>query len=494
MNFFTKKKAAVLCAAVTAAVLFARGRNKKDLYTPNLGFLSALQRDSQMVKLGAKAAGRYGVYRAKKKFSSEKRQLVLDEKFQMQTAADVTKELGHMKGAMMKIGQVASYLDTGLPDHVRTTLASLQSDSPPMSGALAAQQIEKSFGQTPDKLFHTWDETPIAAASIGQVHKAVTHEGDAVAVKIQYPGIKEVIASDLTKADWLFKAISVMFPGLDPDPIVVEIRSRLSEELDYVLEAKNQDDFHSYFDGHPYINVPKVHHNYCTQTVLTSDLVVGYTFDEVCQWSQDERNLLSETLYRFSFGSIYQLASFNGDPHPGNYIFHKGGKVTFLDFGLVKKFNASETQLFEDLIQKMVLHPDKKVFRKLVEDASILAPDAPFSDELVEEYFRFYYEYVLQDAVTVIDETYAERGVAHLFDMKGPYGELMKNLNVPPALVVVQRITLGLMGIFAKLNATANWQQISRELWPFVENGPSTPMGEKIAAWRTSIGQEPVGV
>jgi predicted unusual protein kinase regulating ubiquinone biosynthesis (AarF/ABC1/UbiB family) len=440
-------------------------------------------RNARLARLAARGGGRYALHRARRTFASAERREALDTSFQLRTAEDVTRELGNMKGAMMKIGQMASYLDTGLPDPVRQTLASLQSDAPPMTPELAAAQIEAGLGLAPEDLFLEWDPVPIAAASIGQVHRAITVEGDAVAVKIQYPGVAEAVAADLGNADWIFGGLATMFPGVEPGPIVDEIKARLNEELDYRMEAANQRRIGRHFDGHPYIHVPAVFDRYCTDRILTTGLATGSRFDDVVGWPQDERNLAAETLFRFSFGAIYQLHAFNGDPHPGNYLFNPGGRVTFLDFGLVKRFTADETEMFQRLIEEMVIKRDGAAFRRLVEDLGILAPDAPFSDEMVERYFRFYYRYVMEDRPTVIDADYAARGVEHLFDTKGPYGDLMRQLNVPPAFVVVQRITLGLMGLFARLEAEANWQAISRELWPFTDGPPATPMGLEVARW-----------
>ncbi len=483
------RRALTITAAAAAAAFVIR--RKLASVAPDRSPVSntdLARRNLRLVGLGARGGSRYALHRARSTFASAERKEELETEFQLRTAEDVTRELGNMKGALMKVGQMASYLDTGLPDAARQTLASLQSDAPPMSAELAAEQIERELGKPPEELFLEWDPVPIAAASIGQVHRAITVENEAVAVKIQYPGVAEAVASDLGNAKWLFNGLAAMFPGVEPAPIVEEIKSRLNEELDYELEAANQRHFHAHLDGHPFIHIPEVKDKYSTARILTTELATGARFDEVVEWPPEERSLAAETLFRFSFGAIYQLHAFNGDPHPGNYLFNKGGKVTFLDFGLVKRFDPAETKLFEDLIIEMVINRDRVAFRSMVEEMGILKAGAPFDDQLIEDYFSYYYRYVLEDEITVIDAEYAAGGVSHLFDMKGPYGELMKQLNVPPAFVVVQRITLGLMGLFAQLEAAHNWQAIARELWPFTDGPPSTPMGEQIAEWERTRG------
>lgn len=463
----------------SAPLVVAYGANK--LYKANK---NRLQRNYQIAKLGVKSGSRFGLYKAKKRFASVQRSIELEQEFQIKTSQEVTEYLGNMKGAMMKLGQMVSYLDTGLNESAKQVLSSLQKDAPPMSEELASEQIVLHLGDEPENIFAHWDPQPIAAASIGQVHRAITKEDEAVAVKIQYPEVDQALKSDLKKADWVFKGLSNIFPGLDSETVMDEIKSRLIEELDYKKEAANQSAFHEFYKGHPYIYIPKVIDKYSTNKVLTTELIVGSDFNEVLTWPQEEKNKIAETIFRFTFGSIYSNHCFNGDPHPGNYIFHKNGRVTFLDFGLVKKFNSVEVQYFEDLILNMVIKKDKAGFRKLIESVGILKQgEHKFSDEEIYDYFEYFYEYILEDKVVTIDSDYAERGMKQLFDLNSEHSELMKQLSVPPVLVVLQRITVGLMGILAQLDASANWRAISEEIWPFSQNVPSTQMGEQIAKW-----------
>ncbi len=479
--------------ALAAAAVAALFRQSGSVPTAVNSF-GRIQRNLRLARLGANSGQRYARLKARQTFASAERRDQLNREFQVRTAADVTTELGNMKGAMMKLGQMASYLDTGLPDHVRQTLASLQHDAPPMSEELVVQRITAEFGQGPDELFLEWDPTPIAAASIGQVHRAITHDDRAVAVKIQYPGVADAMAADLNNVDFVFGALGSVFPGLDSKPVIEELKERLIEELDYEAEARNQRYFAEFFDRHPFITVPRVVDHLSTSTVLTTELADGVRFDEMLTWDSHEHDLAAETIFRFTFGSIYRLHAFNGDPHPGNYLFEPGGKVTFLDFGLVKRFVPDESVLFEDLIVSMVLEQDIEKFRLMVEDAGLLARDQSISNDQVAEYFQFFYRYLLIDEEVTLDAAYAAEGVSQIFDANGPNKELMKLLNVPPSFVVLQRINLGLMGLMAQMEATRNWRRIGDELWPFVAGPPSTPMGEAIEAWRQTKKQTRFGI
>ena len=410
----------------------------------------------------------------------------LRSEFEMKTAEQVVETLGNMKGAVMKIGQMASYLDQGLPDNVREALAQLQTEAPPMAPELATEMVESELGASPDRLFAEWEAHPIAAASIGQVHRAVTHDGERVAVKVQYPGVDEAIRADLDNNDVLFGMLQFLFPGLDPGPIVAEMRDRISDELDYRLEATVQQRFADHYQGHPTITVPSVLPELSAQRVMTSQLVEGASFSEVRDWSEEERNLAAETLYRYAFGGIYRLHLFNGDPHPGNYLFQPGGRVAFLDYGLSKEFQPDEVEVFERIITLMVLEPDVREFARYHEQLGILGDADAFDDQAIYDYFSHFYEFVLHDEAMTVTAEYASEMVRRFFDLTGPHAELMKTANLTPTFVLLQRINLGLYALFAELGATANWRRIAEEIWPFVDGPPSTDMGESIAEWERS--------
>ncbi len=486
-----KKRAAALIGIVTAAAAGAlavqRARQRAaDTPTGPVQVTTRAGRTAAMAKVGGKASGSYAVHRARRAFASAEQREQLDAAFELKTAEQVADALGNMKGALMKLGQLASYLDQGLPEPVRTALAELQQDAPPMSGALAASVVRAELGAEPEDVFETWDPVPIASASIGQVHRAMTRDGRAVAVKVQYPGIGDAIAADLDNAGLMVGAVGMMFPGLDTDGVIREIRERLVEELDYVIEASNQQLFVDYYEDHPFIHVPPVLHELSATRVLTTELAEGARFDELRGWDQSERDLAAETIYRFVFRSLYRLHAFNGDPHPGNYLFRPGGQVTFLDFGLVKRFTPDEVSQLATMVRTLVIDADQAGFRTAIEHIGFLNIGAPFSDAEVWDYFSHFFEFIRKDGVTTIDPAYASETVRRMFDASGPYGPIMKVSNVPPSFVISQRINLGLYAILGDLHATANFRRIAEELWPFVDGPPSTPMGEQEAAWLAS--------
>jgi predicted unusual protein kinase regulating ubiquinone biosynthesis (AarF/ABC1/UbiB family) len=440
-----------------------------------------IDRARAALRLAVRGGARYAAS-APRLFAAagEQRQL-LREDLALQTAEDVVDTLGAMKGVMMKIGQMASYVDDGLSPAVRHTLARLQDSVPPMSPRLAAAVVEEELGAPPERAFARWDPRPIAAASIGQVHRAVTLDGRAVAVKLQYPGVAEAIAADLRNVALLRRLLRIAVPAQDVDALLSELRDRIGEELDYRREAANQRLMAAYYDGHPTIHIPGIIGELSTRRLITSELSGGVRFAELVTWTQHERDLAAETIYRFVFRSLYDVGAFNGDPHPGNYLFQRGGRVTFLDFGLVRNFSRGELQPLMQMARTICVEHDPEAFRRNLENTGFLRPGAPLSTQAIVEHLGVFYDTIREPGAVTITSDYASSVVRRFFDLRSPVADY---LSVPRPYVILQRINLGLFAVLGALSATADWRAISEEIWPFVRGPAATPMGEAEAAWR----------
>lgn len=446
---------------------------------------SRLRRNGQLARMGARVGSTYATTAARKTFASAERRDALDRDRELRSAQQVAEELGHMKGALMKLGQMASYLDDGLPEPLRLALSQLQSDAPPMSVELSIDTVERELGRPVNEVFVEFDPVPIAAASIGQVHRALWRDPAtgveyAVAVKVQYPGVADAIVADLKNADLLGAVLRQGFGGLDPTEMVDEIKLRVAEEVDYELEARNQQIFADYYRDHPFIRIPDVVPELSTACVLTTELAEGFGWSELMQRSQAERDHAGEVIFRFVFRSLYRMGAFNGDPHPGNYLFHDDGTVTFLDFGLVKHFSTEEMSTFGSMVRAAAVDHDHDEFRRIVEDAGMLRRDAPVSTDAVGEYFSHFYDTVRSDADMTWTRDYANSIVRHTFDRTSPISQYA---TVPRAFVFIQRINLGLYALLGDLGASGNYRRIASELWPFVDGPPSTDLGCAEAAW-----------
>jgi predicted unusual protein kinase regulating ubiquinone biosynthesis (AarF/ABC1/UbiB family) len=442
--------------------------------------LSRLGRSAPLARLALRIGGRYLARSPQLLFASVERRTELRHDLALRSAEEVAEELGYMKGVLMKLGQMASYVDEDMPQTFRAAMGRLQHNAPPMSPELASSAIAEELGDAPDRVFAKWDAWPFAAASIGQVHRAITKDGRAVAVKVQYPDIARSITSDLRNVALLRRVVSAAFPGMDVRSFIEELGERLREEVDYLLEADNQECFAQYYEGHPVIHVPHVLRDLSTARVLTTELVSGERFEKVLRWDQHERDMAGETINRFVSRSLYRLHAFNGDPHPGNYLFHGRGRVSFLDFGLTKHFDDQDLVPLVEALRCLVIEKDGDCFRSALERAGFLKPGAPVPTETVVDRFGLFYSTVLKDAPMTITPAFASAIVRRFFDAKGP---LAPYSDVPRAYVILQRINLGLYAVLGSLNATANWRRIGQEMWPFVKGPASTPIGEAEARW-----------
>jgi predicted unusual protein kinase regulating ubiquinone biosynthesis (AarF/ABC1/UbiB family) len=285
--------------------------------------------------------------------------------------------LGRSRGALMKAGQILSFVALGaaLPDDQRAVfqaaLARLQDDAPPMPSDVAAAVVEAELRQPLCDAFAEFDVRPIAAASIGQVHAARLPDGHPVAVKVQYPGVAEAIGSDLRNgqllASFLQLGRGLTSVSADVTALAAELAALISAELDYRAEAISLAQFAAAYGGHPLIRIPEIVPELCTSRVLTMGLADGRRWAEAVRAPAALRDQWGEVIARFALGSLRRLRMINADAHPGNYLFHDDGGVTFLDFGCVKRYTATQVATLEAALRAAVGGDATELSRVLAE-------------------------------------------------------------------------------------------------------------------------------
>ena len=443
-----------------------------------------LERQARVWRLTARRTAHFAVLRVRGRNASRDQRRKLEEQFAIRTAEDVAQVLGGMKGAIMKAGQMLSFIADGLPPEAQEALATLQADVPPMAPSLAEQVIRDELGADPERLFLDWDPVPMAAASIGQVHRAVMPDGRIVAVKVQYPGVDKAIKSDLDNAEMLYGLFaSFALKNLDVKSLVDELRARMADELDYRLEARCQSEFADRYEGHPFIRIPKVIPERSAQRVLTSEWVDGQRWaDFVETATQAQKDRAGEILMRFAQGSIHRFGVFNGDPHPGNYKFGADGSVWFFDFGLVKRWSPGEFDRLTPVLDA-ILAGDAPGAVDLATKAGFLPEDHDFDPDYVFEYIRGPYEPFLVDSFTYTKD-WTAKALQTVIDIQGRYGKLIQTLNMPTSYVILDRVVWGVSALLGRLHATNNWRGILAEYRKDAE--PCTELGRLEAAWRAT--------
>src|SRR5262249_45509616 len=273
-----------------------------------------------------------------------------------------------------------SFLDVGLvPEQHREEfqheLAKLRDAAPSVSFKQMRRVIEDDLEEPISELFESFDERPIAAASIGQVYHARLTDGREVADKVQSRGAAAAVRADMQNLDMIMRLLKRMPPGLDGQGITAEIRERIGEELDYELEAQNQRSLARIFAGHPFIAVPNVVSSLSRERVLVTELVEGVGFEELKSRPQRERNRVGEIVFRFFLGCLYRHRQFSGDPHPGNFLLLDDGRMAFLDFGLFKRLDLAPVEL-ELAAQRAVVEGDARCLPDLLAKSGFLPPPA----------------------------------------------------------------------------------------------------------------------
>ena len=400
------------------------------------------------------------------------------------TAEAMLKTLGEMKGLPLKLGQMASYIDglapPGYEDKFQEILKKLQAKAPPLSREAATKVVTKELGP-PEEIFRDWEPDPFAAASIGQVHRAKTQNGDPVAVKVQYPDIDTAIINDLKSISLLETMIAPAFRKYHTRESLDEIRSVFLAELDYRTEANNAETFRKIHEGDDDIVIPRVFHSYSTKRVLTCEMIGGEDYSTFCERaSPEDRNAASATIWRFMFRALFQHGWLYADPHPGNYRFLGGGRIAFLDFGCIKVLSPG---LIAGVKRYTIAAMDEQWDE--FEQACVETLGYDRSDEEAYKLFIAYTKMLLKPMTT--DGTFhhthevAREAVAFLVRggkqlMKPKDGDVLPNLpkpiHTPQEQMFMNRLQWGLASVMAGIGGYGNWRRIAE---PWIR-GPLVPI------------------
>jgi predicted unusual protein kinase regulating ubiquinone biosynthesis (AarF/ABC1/UbiB family) len=318
------------------------------------GRTSRARRAVRLMKLGANLAGSYLAYQVQRPFVDEES----SARQQQKRARYLRDELQNLRGPIMKIGQALSMQTHLLRAETIQELSTLQMHAPPMHPSLMRAQFRTSFGRDPEEVFRSFELEPFAAASLGQVHKAVTKRGDDVVVKIQYPAIREAIEIDFQMLRTA--GFPVRLTGHLNDAVINEAERGILEETDYRCEARNIQHFHKALQPLTFIRVPKVYPELSTDQVLTMSVVPGKRLEEFLQTNptQELRDKLGVALTHLFFFQLFRIQALHADPHPGNYLFNSDGTISLVDFGCVKYLKPEVVRCYGQFWRREWVHDD----------------------------------------------------------------------------------------------------------------------------------------
>lgn len=373
---------------------------------------------------------------------------------QARTADQLFRVLGELKGGAMKLGQALSVFEAALPDQLagpyRGALTRLQEAAPPMPAATVHGVLKQAFGPEWRARFQEFDDRPAAAASIGQVHRAVWEDGRDVAVKIQYPGAGKALISDLTQLGRVSRLFGPLVPGIDVKPLVAELKQRIVEELDYELEAASQRTYAKAYHDDPDIAVPDVVEQ--AGNVLVTEWLEGTPLARViADGSQEDRNRAGLLLVRFLFSGPARAGLLHADPHPGNFRLTADGRLGVLDFGAV---NRLPDGLPEPIGRAMTaaLRRDAEGVAAILREENFIRPEFDLDADAVLDYLWPMLDPVLDDTFTYTRE-WLRAQAARLADPRNPAHTLGRQINLPPTYLLIHRVTLGSVGVLCQLNA-----------------------------------------
>ncbi len=418
---------------------------------------------------------------------TEEARRILAERSTLATAQQIVTVLGGMKGAAMKLGQMLSVLDVDLVPEThremfRAKLAELRDRAPAAPFAAMLKVIEDDLGPLA-RVFADFDETPIAAASIGQVYRARLHDGRTVAVKVQYPGVDRAIDADMRNLEMISKLWKSVLPSAADTAVLDEIARNIGNELDYPREARIQHRVAMRYRGHPFITVPDSIEEHCTRNVLVTEFVEGATFDQIRTLPDADRDRLGELIYRFYISSLFRDNEFCGDPHPGNILLAADGRLAFVDFGLYDHMDPVHVDFERACLRAAGEHRAGDLYKAWV-GRGIIDPDAGVAAEECLEYVWAAAGWHLLDERITITPELATGAVILAVDPRAAEFKGMRHQLLPAEHVFSRRADLFTFAALGQFGVTNNWHRLARE-WLYDEP-PATEIGRAIAEWRAA--------
>ncbi|MCZ1001934.1 AarF/ABC1/UbiB kinase family protein [Streptomyces mirabilis] len=396
---------------------------------------------------------------------------IVGRELQQRTAEQLFKVLGELKGGAMKFGQALSVFESALPEEVagpyRAALTKLQEAAPPMPTRTVHSVLRERLGEDWSELFQKFEDKPSAAASIGQVHRAVWHDGREVAVKVQYPGAGEALLSDLTQLSRFARLLGPLIPGMDIKPLIAELRDRVSEELDYALEAEAQETHATEFAGDPDVLVPAVVHQ-CDQ-VLVTEWIDGIPMSEViAEGTQEQRDRAGQLLARFLFSGPARTGLLHADPHPGNFRLlpdeKSGWRLGVLDFGTVDRLPGGLPSTIGYSL-RMTLEGEAEAVYELLREEGFVKESIALEPDAVLDYLLPIIEPAQVDEFT-FTRGWMRSQAARIADPRSPAHQLGRLLNLPPSYLLIHRVTLSTIGVLCQLGATVRLRDELEEWLP----------------------------
>jgi len=422
-------------------------------------------RTARLASLPLGAAGRATIGLGKRLGGRPAEQVTLE--LQQRTAEQLFTVLGQLKGGAMKFGQALSVFEAAFPEDVagpyRAALTKLQEAAPPMSTATVHAVLAEQLGGGWRRRFTTFDDVPAAAASIGQVHKGIWGDGRVVAVKVQYPGAGPALMADLNQLARFARMFSILVPGLDIKPLLTELKARVVEELDYSLEAQAQRDFAAAYAGDPDILVPRVVAS--APKVVVSEWITGTPLSQIIatgtRAQRDRAGLLTSTLH---FSAPSRAGLMHADPHPGNFRLLDDGRLGVIDFGAVARLPDGLPDLIGPLCRQSLDGDAAGVLAGLRREGFIL-PSVPVDAPAVLKYLRPMLAPIAQERFH-FTRAWMRAEAARLADPRTEANKLGRQLNLPPAYLLIHRVTIGSIGVLCQLDAEGPFRAIVERWLP----------------------------